>query len=297
MRIFPGYWVALAIGAATVGLVAMRDPFDAIQVVTLTQTFGTDTPFEGLSPAWSLSLFLTFYLLVFAWARGRARSRSDARGDAALLRGEVWALAAVIGLSALVRLTSVTDPFAPDPVFTVLGRADWFAAGMLLGVVVVAVERGMGGRRLTLLGRHPGWSCLAAAAATVGGALLPLHLEELRDQIDTVAAALLVACAVLHGPQLRGPQRLLASRPGRALGRWSFGIFLWGYIAQKAVLELWPAVPTSAHVALAVPAGVILGAASWRWVERPSVERWGRSRTGAPRRDEASPEGDIAFAR
>jgi peptidoglycan/LPS O-acetylase OafA/YrhL len=52
-RIYPGYWIALAGAAATIGLQSMG-PGDLWRVLTLTQTLGTDTPFEGLLPAWSL---------------------------------------------------------------------------------------------------------------------------------------------------------------------------------------------------------------------------------------------------
>jgi peptidoglycan/LPS O-acetylase OafA/YrhL len=46
VRIYPAYWVALAGAAVLIGLQRMG-PNDLWQVITLTQTFGTDTPFEG----------------------------------------------------------------------------------------------------------------------------------------------------------------------------------------------------------------------------------------------------------
>jgi peptidoglycan/LPS O-acetylase OafA/YrhL len=271
-RIFPGYWVALAIAAATIGLHAMG-PGDDWRVATLTQTYGTDTPFEGLPPTWSLSLFLSFYLALPLWAAWRSRSDRPDRSQAALLWREIGWLATLIPLSWLVRTTSATDPIAPDPVFTLLGRADWFAIGMIVAALAIGHSRGLLPRWALLPGRLPGIALLAALALTVGSALIPMRFEELRDQLDTGAGALLVAAAVLHGPVLRGPQRVLASRPARALGRWSFGIFLWGYISMKAISQIDPGISTAPHLVVSICGAVILGAASWRFVEQ-SAQRW-----------------------
>lgn len=269
-RIFPAYWVALAIAAATVGLHAMG-PGDGWRVATLTQPFGTDTAFEGLPPTWSLSLFLSFYLALPLWAWFRARRDRSHHSAAGLLWREIGWLSTLIPLSWAVRASSATDPIAPDPVFTLLGRADWFAIGMILAALAIGHSRGLLPRWASLPGRWPGAALLCALALTVASALLPLHWEELRDQLDTGAGALLVAGAVLHGAVLRGAQRLLASRAARALGRWSYGIFLWGYIAQKAIFQIAPGIATGPHLALTMAAAIALGAASWRFVEQPAA--------------------------
>jgi peptidoglycan/LPS O-acetylase OafA/YrhL len=271
-RIYPGYWVALAAAALLVGLNSMG-PGDAWLVVTLTQTFGTDTPFEGIPPTWSLSLFLTFYLALPLWSRWRRRSDRAGEPAASILRREVFWLLGVFVLAWVVRSLSLTDPFAEDPVFTLFGRADWFAIGMILSALVLAKSRGVAPRLTLAPGRRPGLAFAGALGLTAASALIPLHFEELRDQLDTFAGALLVAAAVLHGQRLRGPQRVLASRPARALGRWSFGIFLWGYIVQKALSELDPTIATAPHLVLTLAGAVALGAASWRWVEEPASRR------------------------
>ncbi|MDQ3758849.1 MAG: hypothetical protein M3331_02745, partial [Actinomycetota bacterium] len=94
---------------------------------------------------------------------------------------------------------------------------------------------------------------------------------DLRNQLDLAAAALVVFGAVLHGPELKGPQALLASRPARALGRWSYGIFLWGYVSEKAIAEILPGITTGPLIILTLTSGITLGAASWRWVEMPTT--------------------------
>ena len=268
-RIFPGYWVALGVAALTVGLHAMG-PGDVWRVVTLTQTLGTDTPYEGLIPTWSLSLFLSFYLALPAWAWWRSRSERGTRDAATILRREVGWLIGLIALAWVVRTLSLTDPIAQEPIFTLLGRADWFAIGMIVAVLIVANARGLAPKAALLPGRVPGVAFAAALALTIAGGLVPLHLEEIRGQLDTAAAALLVAGAVLHGPVLRGPQRVLASRPARALGRWSYGIFLWGYVAEKALAQVFPGITTGPLLVLSLTAGIVLGAASWRFIEQPA---------------------------
>jgi peptidoglycan/LPS O-acetylase OafA/YrhL len=292
-RIFPGYWVALGIAAATVGLHSMG-PGDGWRVVTLTQTYGTDTPFEGLPPTWSLSLFLSFYLALPVWAWWRSRCDRPDRSQASLLWREVGWLATLIPLSWAVRTTSVTDPIAPDPVFTLLGRADWFAIGMILAALAIGHSRGLLPRWALLPGRFPGLAFVGALAVTVGSALIPLRFEELRDQLDTGAGALLVAAAVLRGPGLRGPQRVLASRPALALGRWSYGIFLWGYIVMKAISQVAPGISTGPHLVLTVAAAILLGAASWRWVEQPAARWLGKRPEQA---DGVAPSSKVAVAR
>jgi peptidoglycan/LPS O-acetylase OafA/YrhL len=277
VRIYPAYWVALGGAALLIGLQRMG-PNDLWQVITLTQPFGTDTPFEGLLPAWSLSLFMSFYLAIPAWSWWRRRADRRAQGIPAILRREAGWLLLVFLLAWVVRTTAVTDPIAEEPYYILPGRADWFAIGMLLAVLTAAHARGLAPRILLLPGRRPGLAFLTALGLTVASAFIPVHFEELRDQLDTFAAGALVAGAVLVGPVLRGPQRWLASRPARAVGRWSYGIFLWGYIVQKAIEKLSPGISTAPHLLLTLGLAVALGAASWRLIEEPVSRRLGRRR-------------------
>lgn len=275
-RIYPGYWVALAVAALLVGLNSMGGG-DVWRVITLTQTFGTDTPFEGIPPAWSLSLFLTFYLALPVWSWWRRRVDPDRLTEVQLLRREAAWLLGLVFLSLVVRTASLTDPIAEDPAFTLLGRADWFALGMFLGLLVTARDRGISLGALLGPGRRPGIALTVALGLTIASAMVPVHMEEARDQLDTFAAGLLVAGIVLHGPRLLGPQRLLASRPAAALGRWSYGIFLYGYISQKLLLQLDPGMALGLRLALTIAMAVAAGAASWRFVESPA-SRWARRR-------------------
>lgn len=57
--------------------------------------------------------------------------------------------------------------------FTLLGRADWFAIGMILAVHVVARDRGLTPRLLKL--GEPGRMLLGALGVTVASALVSVH--------------------------------------------------------------------------------------------------------------------------
>jgi len=113
--------------------------------------------------------------------------------------------------------------------------------------------------------------------------IVPTHLDEVRNQMGLIAAALVVWGAVLHGAQLKGPQRLLASRPADALGRWSYGIFIWGYVSEKALAEIFPGIGTGVLLVTTIACGVALGAASWRWIEKPISSRLRERRTSRAR--------------
>jgi peptidoglycan/LPS O-acetylase OafA/YrhL len=286
-RIFPAYWLAIGVAALTVGLHAMG-PGDGWRIATLTQTFDTDTPYEGLIPTWSLSLFLSFYLLLPAWSY--LRGRADRAGDppALVLRREVKWLLGLIGFALVVRAFSLTDPIASDPAFSIFGRADWFAVGMILTAVVIARSDGIALGHVVRIGAHPWHAFGLAAAVTVAGGFLPAGMAEVRNWLDLTAAALIVYAAILHGHTLKGPQRLLASRAGQALGRWSYGIFLWGYVAEKAIADLFPGIGTGALLISTLVAGIALGAASWRLVEKPAL-RLLRERREKGRTDRAEP--------
>ncbi|MDQ3758381.1 MAG: acyltransferase family protein, partial [Actinomycetota bacterium] len=175
VRVFPAYWLALGVAAVTIGLHAIG-PGDVPKVITLTQTFDTDTPYEGLIPMWSLSLFLSFYFFLPAWAWLRSRGDREAEPPGSILRREVKFLFALVLLALVVRTFSLTDPIANDPAFSLFGRADWFAIGMLLTVLVIARSRGIAPGYLSLPGVHPGWAFAGAAALTVISALTPAGL-------------------------------------------------------------------------------------------------------------------------
>lgn len=160
--------------------------------------------------------------------------------------------------------SSLAGPAAPTPRRRARpsGRAGpWLAPVGLLALAAIVLTRDGGDAR-------------ALKLALTHGDRLPLLIAG--------ATGLLVACLALAP---RAPlSRLLASRPLRALGRWSYGIYLFHF--PIIGLLLWTVGlrhdgSSGAFVAAllaAVPLSVLAGAASHRLLEEP-VRRWAADRT------------------
>lgn len=286
LRILPAYWLLVVVVLA---LLPQADPPNTLRTwltyLGLLQTYSPAIPTEGLTHTWSLGAEVSFYvaLPVLAWLLGRRR-----RGDAdASARAQLVGLAlmAVVGLAwTVARGLQVV----PDPRFGLWlpGFLDWFALGMAAAVIH---ER----RRLAPLG--PRLSrvtaladdtvpCLAVAAACLLVAATPVAGGY---ALDPEAAWTVVVRHVLYGvaaaaflaPGLLGTRRdawhrALSSPVALALGRWSYGIFLWHLAVMWTLMNLaglqpftggaWWLLPATAVVAVGV------AALSWRLVERPA---------------------------
>jgi peptidoglycan/LPS O-acetylase OafA/YrhL len=54
-------------------------------------------------------------------------------------------------------------------------------------------------------------------------------------------------------------------------GDMSYGIYLWGFPVQQMVAVHLPELGTLAHTAVALPFAILLGALSWRFIEKPAL--------------------------
>ena len=173
LRIFPAYWVALAF-FIVIGAVTITGPVDLLVHATLTNVFRPASLFNGIFPAWSLSVEVSFYLLVPVWAWsirrvGSARARTGGRVP---LGVEVGGLAVIVVMAHLFRifvqnvdwhvgsaeLKGISFVWLPT-------HMDLLAGGMALAVLWTAVvDRGVQIRWLHHLGRHVGACWLAGAA-------------------------------------------------------------------------------------------------------------------------------------
>ncbi|OOC52653.1 MULTISPECIES: acyltransferase family protein [Nocardiopsis] len=311
-RVLPAYWV-VAVAAL---LVYAEDEIDSPrhwwEVLTLTFPFNTDPSWFGTGPyglgqMWSLSVEVSFYLLLplfglllALWAR---RGRSvDARG-ARLLAG--LAVMAVLGLAALV------PQFHPEPhayMHTWLPRTmGLFAAGMALAVLSEWAWREPGAdgpvrRFCRTVAASPGvcwllaggffvlnatdaagsrfigsgdiWTSAVHSLTGIGFAFFLVAPAALAPRPASAPVPLRRAAAWRDG---RWMEALLRHRVCQFLARISYGVFLW----QFMVLYLWrdftgQEIYTGSFWLDAVPvtAGTILFAmATHRWVEEPS-RRW-----------------------
>lgn len=241
LRIVPAYWTALTLLAIFPGIVGVFSG-DWWRYYLFAQLYSARTVGGGIPVAWTLSVEVSFYVLLPIWARGIRRIEFR-RGPGPLLGSELIPLALLalggvavqVGASRLAISRLVSD--------SLLGQCTWFALGMALAVVSAA-GGGWNGRLLRAVSAHPGWcwvgaaGCLAGLAAVLhpgGEFTILLALTTKQPFAKTLAAlaltlglmVLLVSPAVF-GEAARGlPRRVLAAAPLAVLGLISYGVYLW----------------------------------------------------------------------
>lgn len=280
LRIFPGWWFALAVIGIVLGRVPLHEPHIAIQYVTLVIGWNpTEMVRHGLYQSWTLTIEVTFYAFLPLWAlatrRLAARSASPVRTLTAAvtvlgLAGFAfrWWLAAVApGHFLLIALPS---------------QLLLFAAGMWLAIVEVAGE-GRAARWQSAAAARPGlcWSVAGGAFLVLayGAGLAPqLDLEPLGVADEVVRHALFAVVAfalVLPGTRAMAPRGVAvvaASRVAVALGTVSYGVYLWhaDLLRELAGRRDLPGLATFALVAVGSTA---VAAVSYLLVERPVLAR------------------------
>jgi len=276
LRIFPLYWLALALFGLLGPAAGLIDPW----------TFGRwgwwywaylgnwAFPFQQVIPPlshfWSLGVEEQFYLAwpaVVLWARGRRL-------------GQVALALFLLGPALRAVIVYATD-WPPGSAYRVTpGRVDQLALGALLAVLL----RSPRGRAFLRRAWGP-----AAAAGPLGFVALGLAqdafdmhrpaLEIWSHTLLGLAFGGLVAGTVCTEATAAPLQRLLEARPLQALGRYSYGIYVIHYFVHLAALrwlrgsEAGAALLGSRAGYLAYAAGgvavtVALAVASWHLLEK-----------------------------
>jgi peptidoglycan/LPS O-acetylase OafA/YrhL len=310
-RIFPAYWVALAVAVYVLGEHAFTSAQEAMFHFSLLQTYRGQYRQHGLGIAWTLCIEISFYVALpfIALALRSIRSRA---GDARVqLRGQLIGLVAMAAVGLAVRtwwLTGTNLPVTPlgkwFPIDLLIvwlpSYLDWFAFGMAMALGSAWHQRG--GRLpavVELLGRRPWLSWLLAIGCfwVVTQLGLPLFSDSdrfsatqdfLRFLFVGLAAAFFVLPAVF-GPQRDGAIRAVLRHPVMvALGLISYGIYLWHFPIWEQV-ETWRAeqrFPANAAVQIAfvLIATLLVAALSYVIIERPLIS-WSSGRAAARFRD------------
>lgn len=259
--------------------------------LTLTQVFVPLTLTDGLTQMWSLSVEVAFYVVLplLAWALLRLR------GERARWRVPVIAVAALVSLGWAYLPVPAADGANPDNWLP--GYLSWFAAGMVLAEWVAASPTGGAPRGPLLAVLRHRWAMGAVAVAAFGLSAGPLggppglvalqpHEYATKMLLGAVLGFALLAPLVLGEPGCR--HAFLASGPMLALGRWSYGVFLWHVAVLMVVFPLFGLNEFSGNMlfvtVVTAALSVAIASVSYALVEEPSrraLDAWERRRAAS----------------
>ncbi|MBV8161733.1 MAG: acyltransferase [Acidimicrobiia bacterium] len=298
LRIFPAYWVVLVAVLYVFHQATAPGTTDGLIFLSLTQIYSKQRVLGGLVPAWTLATEISFYafLPLYAWVL-RTCARRGAAGapgaNGATFPAELLGVAALYAGSCVFRIVASSrgDALAYNWLPSYL---DVFALGMLLAVVSVAVERGVVGEWWQSVPRDAAvwWGAAVALFVAVSNLGMPLGLAEVspgkffvHHLMAGTIGLLLVCPAVLHEDAGGRIRAALASRPLRALGLISYGIYLWQVPWITQVIkwtggkpfwaDVWPVLLLSALLTL------VSAWATYVVIERPLLASRSREQGGS----------------
>jgi peptidoglycan/LPS O-acetylase OafA/YrhL len=228
LRIVPAYWLALVALSIWPGLAG--DPLsggDWWRYAFFLQNLSLDTVNQGIGPAWTLCVELSFYLLLPLYAAGAARLLAGRRDP---VRAELALLAAAFAASLALRGVLLHDGgrTALTALFTLPVFVTWFAVGMALAVL--SAERPE--RRVSPVAC---WAAalgvlllLAYAAGLPRGFLAPLSTgRALLEHAGYALLAVLVLLPAVFSGRAALVRRVAANPVAAWLGLVSYGIYLY----------------------------------------------------------------------
>lgn len=284
-RILPAYWVAVVV--VLLFLPTADGSFRTWWAnLGLVQVFVPLTLTSGLTQMWSLSVEVAFYLTLPLLAIMLFRLR----GSAARLRVPV--ILAMIAVSLVWAFLPVPAPNGIHHENWLPGYLPWFGSGMLLAELSVSSPG-----RIHRWARHRVRMSLVAATAfvlTATDLAGPAGLERLEPWqfaikvvLGAVISFMLMAPLVLSD---RSRPRFLESPVALAVGRWSYGIFIWHLAVLATVFQVFGLVPFAGNFAYALALtalmSIAVASASYALVEEPArraVRRWEMRRNSVVR--------------
>ena len=266
LRILPAYWAVVLIALPVLNPGPARHVGPWLQYLLLVQNYDphpwwTGTGAAGLAQTWSLVVEVSFYLVLpllavaLTWFACRGGQPGDGAAGVSRRARRLLAAIAVLAASSVGWEVLV---YYPHPNLRFEGTLPplmiWFCTGMAIAVgqAWAAAEPAPGGpaSRVCRSVAASAGMCGLIAACAFAIACTPLTGPEFlgvlglwSTEVKTVLYALIagaiiapVAFQPLLGDRAAGmlSARLLGSRPARFLGKISYGIFLWQFLAAFA---------------------------------------------------------------
>lgn len=279
LRIFPAYWLALVF-YALLASPAIRDSITdhLLLRASLLQGWSDSFALTGVSVAWTLTIELTFYVVLPGYAWLVRRLAAGLGRDQALL-------AEYLGLAAFYLVGLLGRWMLADKLLPIGGLAPWtdlFAMGMVIAVFRARQRAGHGTPAVfRYLGRYPALGVVLALELVWMVAMLDVSRgfqpKSLGDEFGRHFLYGLVGFALLtplvFGNQRRGVyRRALCWRPVRWTGEVSYGIYLWHVLVLYLLTEglrpeqvdFWPALGATFAISL------VIASASFVLLERPA---------------------------
>jgi peptidoglycan/LPS O-acetylase OafA/YrhL len=269
----------------------ITDPWQLIANLTLVQTYLPKYALTGLNPSWSLTLELAFYvslpLLGYLLFALRARIAMPPM-RLALLAPLILIVIGFLGKALaplVVAHSGITDPeliqWGPNWVAvymrSFLANADNFAFGMLAAMLMVAIERGMIGDRIS---RRVRTASAAGILICLAGSLGLIALGNLFG-LSGIAIASALVILVIVTPLARGQRsrigEVLEMAPFRYVGKVSLSLYLlhfpimlmlyrFGLLAGDSMLGM------ATNIIVVVAVTLVVSTLTYYAVEQPAMD-------------------------
>jgi peptidoglycan/LPS O-acetylase OafA/YrhL len=296
LRIFPAYWIVLAVTVYVLGQYTFASVGDALTFFGLVQNYRSLYVFWAVPVAWTLVIEVSFYVFLPIYSGVVRLATRRITQPRSRLQVQLVALAVIAGFGLVARYWAYYGHFVVPAAGTWFAMylssswlpafLDWFAFGMLMALASSWLSIGGGVPKVVaLLGRQPWISWLIAVECY--WLVVQLHFglfasarpsapaqSFLASTFSGVAAAFFVLPAVFGVQSRRGIRRALQTPVLVMLGVVSYGIYLWHLpILGEAVNRLPSGLPMLVQVSLILGATVVVAVVSWEVVERPII-RW-----------------------
>jgi peptidoglycan/LPS O-acetylase OafA/YrhL len=298
LRIFPAYWAVLLLVVLVLGTPVIRVASPQLLVTGsgmsahtfvadgfLVQTLSPEQLGTGILPAWSLSVEVSFYLLLPVFillVELLRRRRPGTRIGVLMLAAPVAFLAlAVLGKTFALYVVpgspaGFNEGWHSVLAFSILTRADAFACGMLAAVLLLRLERGMPlpTRRARLVA-EVGLVAFVVGLMWFGGAAGRYYGTTLLAAIFAAFMLWVVVAARREGERRSSIATFLTSKTMLLLGLCSYSIFLWNHpllywLQNHGLIITGFGGFLLVGAVLALPL-LALAYCTYRWVELPAL--------------------------